>query len=248
MFEHGVELALLKYADMKSEEAETRAMDYCKEMGISTDRRIRRKKKMPGEDAADTGLTLQEEIRREQYEILDRLHEEVTQRSHQMTDMNNKFGFLISLTYLMNPTNDGDISTKIECLTDMYDDISAMDLQQEIHRLRRHINTYEETTGKETANWTARDILQYVVKWGFDESFPNLLIILRMFLTLCVSVATCERSFSKLNLIKNYLRSTMSQSRLSNLAILSIERQVAKTINYNEVIDKFASLKARRKL
>lgn len=130
----------------------------------------------------------------------------------------------------------------------MYDDIDANDLQQEMHGLRRHIKTYEEATGKETADWTARDILRYVVKWGFDESFPNLLIILRIFLTLCVSVAMCERSFSKLNLVKNYLRSTMSQSRLSNLAILSIERQVAQTISYDAVIDKFASLKARRKM
>nr|CAI5858450.1 unnamed protein product [Callosobruchus analis] len=35
-----------------------------------------------------------------------------------------------------------------------------------------------------------------------------------------VSVASCERSFSKLKLIKTYLRSTMGQERLSGLAIL----------------------------
>ena len=45
------------------------------------------------------------------------------------------------------------------------------------------------------------------------------------FLTTGISVASCERSFSKLKLIKNYLRSTMSDARLTNLAILSIERE-----------------------
>ena len=44
-----------------------------------------------------------------------------------------------------------------------------------------------------------------------------------LFLTLPVTVATAERSFSKLKLIKNYLRSTMGQERLSGLAMLSIE-------------------------
>ena len=50
--------------------------------------------------------------------------------------------------------------------------------------------------------------------------------MLRIFLTIAVSVATCERSFSKLKLIKNYLRSSMSTLRLRNLAILSIEQQL----------------------
>ena len=99
----------------------------------------------------------------------------------------------------------------------------------------------------ETVDWKAYEILQYVVKCGFEESFPNLLITLRMFLTTCVSVAACKRSFSKLTLIKTYLRSTMSHSRPSNLAILSIERELAKSIDFEAVMDEFASLKARKR-
>ncbi|ESO02950.1 hypothetical protein HELRODRAFT_81101, partial [Helobdella robusta] len=75
---------------------------------------------------------------------------------------------------------------------------------------------------------------------------PYLSVSLQLFLTICVSVASCERSFSKLKIIKNYLRSTMGQSRLSDLAILSIERDLAKEVDFDEVIDKFASLKARK--
>ena len=38
----------------------------------------------------------------------------------------------------------------------------------------------------------------------------------------------------------------MGQERLTNLAILSIENPLAKSLCYNEIIDNFASLKARK--
>ena len=38
----------------------------------------------------------------------------------------------------------------------------------------------------------------------------------------------------------------MSQSRISNLAILSIENELVKDIDFDEVINKFAALKARK--
>ena len=39
--------------------------------------------------------------------------------------------------------------------------------------------------------------------------------MLRIFLIIAVIVATCERSFSKLKLIKSYLRSSMSTLRIA---------------------------------
>lgn len=66
------------------------------------------------------------------------------------------------------------------------------------------------------------------------------------FLTNPVSVASGERSFSKLKIIKNYLRNSMSQERLNGLAIISIEHEVASSIQYDEVIDEFAAAKARK--
>jgi hypothetical protein len=40
-----------------------------------------------------------------------------------------------------------------------------------------------------------------------------------------VTVASAERSFSKLKLLKNHLRSTMSQDRLNGLTTLCIEKK-----------------------
>ena len=64
-------------------------------------------------------------------------------------------------------------------------------------------------------------------------------------MTTGISAASCERSFSKLKLIKNYLRSTISDARLTNLAILSIERELADEIDF-DVISEFAARKARK--
>ena len=63
-------------------------------------------------------------------------------------------------------------------------------------------------------------------------------------LTIPVTVASAKRSFSKLKLLKNYLRSTMSQERLNGLAILSIEKHLVKEIDYENFIKEFASKKA----
>ena len=63
-----------------------------------------------------------------------------------------------------------------------------------------------------------------------------------MFLTLPVTVATAERSFSKLKYIKNYLRNCMGQERLKGLGMLSIEASQPR-----QAIDRFAEMMARRK-
>ena len=66
------------------------------------------------------------------------------------------------------------------------------------------------------------ELLQFLLKNHLSETVPNLIILIRIFLAIGISVASCERSFSKLKLIKNYSRCSMSTLRLSNLAISSI--------------------------
>lgn len=91
---------------------------------------------------------------------------------------------------------------------------------------------------------TPLDILKYICSNNLMSIFPNLATSLRVYLTLPVTVAEGERSFSKLKLIKTYLRSTMTQDRLTNLAVISIERDL--DIKPAEIIEKFANLKSRK--
>ncbi len=78
------------------------------------------------------------------------------------------------------------------------------------------------------------------------EIYPNMGIALRISATLPVTVAAAERSFSKLKLIKNYLRSTMVQERLGGLSVISINHVVSQLLSYNDIRDDFAARKARR--
>jgi hypothetical protein len=57
-----------------------------------------------------------------------------------------------------------------------------------------------------------------------EEVFPNLFKIMQAAITLPVSSATCERSFSTMRRINTYFRANMTQGRFTNLAILNIEK------------------------
>ncbi|XP_067140986.1 zinc finger MYM-type protein 1-like [Centruroides vittatus] len=60
-----------------------------------------------------------------------------------------------------------------------------------------------------------------------------------------LSVASGQRSFSRLKLIKNYLRSTMTQDRLNNLAIMSIESEEARKMDFQTILEEFTKQKLR---
>jgi len=60
------------------------------------------------------------------------------------------------------------------------------------------------------------------------------------------TVATREPSFSKLKLIKHFLRSIMSQEHLSDLAVLPIENHRAKQLVTSGIIDAFVQEKAQK--
>ena len=79
-----------------------------------------------------------------------------------------------------------------------------------------------------------------------ESCYPNTWTAYRIMMTIPVSVASAERSFSKLKLIKSYLRSSMSQERLNGLSMLSIERDMAEKLDYTNLMNEFAGRNARR--
>jgi hypothetical protein len=115
-------------------------------------------------------------------------------------------------------------------------DIEAVDLYTELILFRSLV---EE-------NMTALQALEVTKK--ARSCFPNISIALRIILTIPVTSASAERSFSKLKLIKTYLRNTMTQNKLSGLAMLSIENEMATELDFDSIIDAFAAKKSRKKI
>ena len=67
---------------------------------------------------------------------------------------------------------------------------------------------------------------------SYQEVFFELFRLCKIAVEIPVSTASCERSFSTLKLVKTYLRSTITDERLSNLGVLSIESRRAKALNH----------------
>lgn len=120
-------------------------------------------------------------------------------------------------------------------------DIDGTDLYNEI-KLLQHLYTPILKTDKSPLG-----ILNYLAENMLLELFPNLVIAFRILITLPIGVASAESSFSKLKIIKSYLRTTMSQERLTDLAIISIEKDHLSDELINGVVNKFAELRARAK-
>lgn len=60
-------------------------------------------------------------------------------------------------------------------------------------------------------------VLPFLISNDMDRAYPHLTILHRIFKTIPISSASAERSFSRLRLIKTYLRSCMNEARLFHL-------------------------------
>jgi hypothetical protein len=142
-------------------------------------------------------------------------------------------------------------------LKDMYkNDIDVCTLEDELDHFLIFLKEDEDTIKTTPDN---PDILGFSCDSGVDRyhiyravkemscTFPNIEILLKIFLTIPLSNASGEKSFSVLKRVKNYLRNTMGEERQNNLAILYIEHEILNRIDTDKIIDDFTRNKARRK-
>ena len=89
------------------------------------------------------------------------------------------------------------------------------------------------------------EIYKVFYEFQMASTYPKLNILFEIYLAIAVSTITAERTFSALKRIKSWMRSTMGEERLSNLAILNIYRERA-AIDIDTAIKVFANLNNRR--
>ena len=77
--------------------------------------------------------------------------------------------------------------------------------------------------------------------------FTNIFILFYINLTVLITSSEAERSFSCLERLKTWLRTTIGQIRLSPLAIIYMNAPKLKNLDINLLTDIFATKKQRRK-
>lgn len=222
------------------------ALDMSKTWGVTPEfqhKRDRTIKKFFDELASDERLRDPEKAFKVNifYAVVDTALMQLRERFCGQGLVSDTFSFLFpkNLTQL----SDEEVETPCRNLCDLYkeDFENADDLISEVRSFKNEFS--EELKEKSTVT----DIINILLSSHIASSMPELLSLCILFVTLPVTVASAERSFSKLKLIKNYLRSTMAQDRLDGLAVVAIENNEARKIDLDKVIRAFANMKARRK-
>ena len=75
--------------------------------------------------------------------------------------------------------------------------------------------------------------------------YPNLLKVIDISKTLPVGTATVERSFSAMNRILSWARNNLDSSWASDFMLLSMNKDLLKSINRDEVLDRWVHQKNR---
>ena len=143
--------------------------------------------------------------------IVDQPISSIQSRFEKFQIYENIFGFLFKKLKLLD--DDGLQNKYLNLEGFLKHDLDGLNLFLELKVLKEILQIEESAL---------IDILNYIK--GLN-SFPNAYIAYIILLTIHVTDAFVKRSFSKLKLIKSYLRSTMLQDRLNRLVILSIKKK-----------------------
>lgn len=167
--------------------------------------------------------------------IIDSLFTNVSDRCKKYQKIGCLFSFLGNLSDL----DKSEMETKCKKLAEVYkDDIVDNELFHEcIH--------WNQLVNGEKMN--IREMYTKIINENLKSCFPNLEIIMRINLCMMITNCTGERSFSKLKLIKNVLRSQIGQTRLNSMSLLSIESDIMDEIDFDELIDEFCLTKCRKR-
>lgn len=159
------------------------------------------------------------------FAVLDIIVKEIIDRFQE-----NELEILDGLMNVFTNENPDEKLLEIVCKTYKFDN---HELQVELKIFNRMFKSKQINSN----NSLFQNKLDYMKQGEIKDGFPLLSEILKLFMTIPTNTASCERSFSCLRRLKTYLRSTMGQERLSDLAILQIERN--RVIDSEIVIDEF---------
>ncbi|ELT87285.1 hypothetical protein CAPTEDRAFT_112284 [Capitella teleta] len=71
-------------------------------------------------------------------------------------------------------------------------------------------------------------------------------VLVKIYMTIPVTSATAERSFSAFRRLKTYLRSTMTQVRLNNCAIMNCHKERVDALDLKDIAVSFVQANVNR--
>ncbi|GJT63778.1 zinc finger MYM-type protein 1 [Tanacetum coccineum] len=225
-----------------------KAINVAKDIAIEMDidpvfrqKRVIRKKRQFDENLVnqDTSFSVEEAFKVQYFlYIVDQALVSLRSRFEQYKEYEKVFGFLFTSRKL-NSFDDTTLKSHCSRLEAALRNVEQSDVDaKDLYVEMRSLNNYFPDK-----NLGPYDMLNFLKEHDF---FPNAMIAYKVLLTIPVTVASKERSFSKLKLLKSYLRSTMSQERLNGLALIAIENGLLDSVDYEDLIKNFASKNARR--
>ena len=84
---------------------------------------------------------------------------------------------------------------------------------------------------------TVSEMLETMHENDQFDIFPEFSKVVHILAVIPATSCSAERSFSTSRRLKTYLRSTMGQKRVSNIALINIERAYANSVFNNDVDD-----------
>ncbi|KAL0189891.1 hypothetical protein M9458_016990, partial [Cirrhinus mrigala] len=204
----------------------------------SEERRKRKRKLMPDERRSEdeTECSAEQAFRNNVFFVaIDSIISDLSARFQTTATLCESFAPLLRLGNM----SEEQIKATCRALTRTYPKDLTVEFENEMLLLK---TVYNATFAH---NLSPLQLLNAIYKLQLQSIFGETCIALRIFCTLPVTVAGGERAFSKMKLVKNYLRSTMSQDRLNSLALLSIESQLARKLDFKDLIKDFATKKTR---
>ena len=208
---------------------------------VSRNKQNRKTKKTFDYERKYTGCTRALEDAREFFSIgtcppiIDTLIAEVRRRKSVYCILQQNFNFLLYL----NTWAISDIENTASKLLKVYASNLDSDFPLEVVHFAFHLRSSPDLGSKTN---TAQAQLSYLKNNCLIETFPNVAIILRIYLTLPVANTEGERVFSALKKVKNYLRSSLTQDHVCDFCIIAIEKSFTKSMSFEE----FAAAKCQK--
>lgn len=186
-------------------------------------------------------LTPSEKYRTESFlSVIDQFVASLDRRLQAYKDISSKFGFFSNFNELSSDKLKAAADHLLKCYPDDLDGTFCDELCQFV----KFVDIFADEKPKKIS----AELFMYhlIKKKSVQDTFPNVEIALRIYLILMITNCSGERSFSKLKLIENRLRTSMTQERLVNLTVMSIESDILREIDLSGIIADFASRKARK--